>query len=90
MKLMLRVAQNKSGRASSLPDEIATSMGHTISQKKRECIEHGIGWREYIAPIRQVKVRSVKKVGPIFTLTKAVYYLLRMCALGQFRRTFVQ
>jgi transposase len=85
MKVVPHVAQNKSGRASAVPDEIATSEGYAISQEKRKLIEQGFGWGKFIGPIRQVMVRGVKKVCLLFTMTMAAYNLVRMRTLGQVR-----
>ena len=86
MKVTPHVAQNKSGRRSAVPDEIATSEGYALSQRKRKLIEQGFGWAKLIGPIRQVMVRGIKKVDQIFVLTMAVYNLVRMRTLGQVRQ----
>ena len=85
MKVTAHVAQNKSGRSSAVPDEIATSKGYSISQQKRKRIEQGFGWAKFIGPIRQVMVRGIKKVDQQFTMTMAAYNLVRMRTLGQVR-----
>jgi transposase len=79
------VAQNKAGRASAVPDELAASEGYAISQQKRKRIEQGFGWGKFIGPIRQVMVRGIKKVGQVFVMTMAAYNLVRMRTLGQVR-----
>lgn len=79
------VAQNKAGRASAVPDEVATSEGYAVSQQKRKRIEQGFGWGKFIGPIRQVMVRGIKKVGQVFVMTMAAYNLVRMRTLGQVR-----
>lgn len=85
MKVTPHVAQNKSGRASAVPDEIAASEGYAISQQKRKLIEQGFGWGKFIGPIRQVMVRGIKKVDQLFMMTMAAYNLVRMRTLGQVR-----
>jgi transposase len=85
MKVTPHVAQNKSGRASAVPDEIAASEGYAISQQKRKRIEQGFGWGKCIGAIRQVMVRGIKRVGQQFVLTMAAYNLVRMRTLGQVR-----
>lgn len=85
MKVTPHVAQNKSGRASAVPDEIAASEGYAISLQKRKLIEQGFGWGKFIGPIRQVMVRGIKKVGQLFMMTMAAYNLVRMRTLGQVR-----
>lgn len=86
MKVTPHVAQNKSGRRSAVPDEIAESEGYALSQRKRKLIEQGFGWAKLIGPIRQVMVRGIKKVDQIFVLTMAAYNLVRMRTLGQVRQ----
>ncbi len=85
MKVTPHVAQNKSGRSSAVPDEIAASEGYRISQSKRKLIEQGFGWAKFIGPIRQVMVRGIKKVDQFFVMTMAAYNLVRMHTLGQVR-----
>ena len=85
MKVTPHVAQNKSGRASAVPDEIAASEGYAISLQKRKLIEQGFGWGKLIGPIQQVMVRGIKKVGQLFMMTMAAYNLVRMRTLGQVR-----
>ena len=86
MKVTPHVAQNKSGRRSAVPDEIAATEGYALSQRKRKLIEQGFGWAKLIGPIRQVMVRGMKKVDQIFVLPMAVYNLVRMRTLGQVRQ----
>ena len=79
------VAQNKSGRRSAVPDEIAASAGYAQSQKRRKLIEQGFGWAKTVGAIRQVMVRGVKRVDQLFVLTMTAYNLTRMRTLGQIR-----
>lgn len=85
MEVAPHVAQNKAGRASAVPDELAASEGYAISQQKRKRIEQGFGWGKFIGPIRQVMVRGLKRVGQVFVMTMAAYNLVRMRTLGQVR-----
>jgi len=85
MKVKPHVAQNKSGRSSAVPDDIATSEGYAISQRKRKLIEQGFGWAKFVGPIRQVMVRGIKKVDQLFVLTMAAYNLVRMRNLAEVR-----
>ena len=82
MKVTPHVAQNKSGRTSAVPDEVAASEGYALSQQKRKLIEQGFGWGKFIGPIRQVMVRGIKKVDQLFVMTMAAYNLVRMRTLG--------
>ena len=85
MNVVPHVAQNTSGRRSAVPDAIAGSNGYAISQQKRKLIEQGFGWAKIIGPIRQVMVRGLRKVDPLFVLTMAAYNLTRMRTLGKIR-----
>jgi IS5 family transposase len=79
------VAQNKSGRSSAVPEEIAQSEGYMLSQRKRKLIEQGFGWAKSVGSIRQVMVRGIAKVGQQFVLTMAAYNLVRMRTLAEVR-----
>lgn len=85
MKVTPHVAQNKSGRNSAVPDEIAQTEGYAISQRKRKLIEQGFGWAKTVGSMRQVMVRGLKRVDQMFVLTMAAYNLVRMRSLGQIR-----
>jgi transposase len=83
LKVTPHVAQNKSGRRSAVPDEIAATEGYALSQRKRKLIEQGFGWAKFVGPIRQVMVRGIKKVDQLFVLTMAAYNLTRMRTLAE-------
>jgi transposase len=85
MKVTPHVAQNKAGRKSAVPDEIAQSEGYALSQRKRKLIEQGFGWAKTVGSIRQVMVRGLERVDQMFVLTMAAYNLVRMRSLGQVR-----
>jgi transposase len=85
LKVVPHVAQNKSGRRSAVPDEIAQSDGYRMSMQCRKRIEQGFGWSKTIGQIRQVMVRGLKKVDQMFVLNMAAYNLVRMRSLGQVR-----
>lgn len=85
LKVTPHVAQNKSGRSSAVPDEIAATEGYALSQRKRKLIEQGFGWAKFVGPIRQVMVRGIKKVDQLFVLTMAAYNLTRMRTLAELR-----
>ena len=85
MNVTPHVAQNKSGRKSAVPDEIAQSEGYALSQRKRKLIEQGFGWAKTVGGIRQVMVRGLKRVDQQFVLTMAAYNMVRMRTLGQIR-----
>lgn len=85
MNVTPHVAQNKAGRKSAVPDDIAKSDGYALSQRKRKLIEQGFGWAKTVGGIRQVMVRGIKRVDQMFVLTMAAYNLVRMRSLGQLR-----
>ena len=85
MNVVPHVAQNTSGRRSSVPDAIAATAGYAISQQKRKLIEQGFAWAKTIGRMRQVMVRGIKRVDQMFVLTMAAYNLTRMRSLGQIR-----
>lgn len=85
MKITPHVAQNTSGRRSSVPDTIASSVGYAISQQKRKLIEQGFGWAKTVGRMRQVMVRGLKKVDQMFVLNMAAHNLVRLRSLAQIR-----
>ena len=85
MKVTPHVAQNKTGRKSAVPDEIAQTEGYAISQRKRKLIEQGFGWAKTVGNIRQVMVRGLERVDQMFVLTMAAYNLVRMRSLAAVR-----
>jgi transposase len=50
----------------------------SISQRKRKLIERVFGWSKLDRPLRQVKLRGLKRVDWFFRLTIAAYNLVRM------------
>ena len=85
LKVKPHVAQNKSGRRSAVPDEIAATKGYALSQRKRKLIEQGFGWAKSVGRMRQVMVRGIKKVDQLFVLAMAAYNLTRMRTLAELR-----
>lgn len=85
LKVVPHVAQNKSGRRSAVPDEIAQSEGYGMSMQCRKRIEQGFGWAKTIGQVRQVMVRGIAKVAQLFALNMVAYNLVRMRSLGQVR-----
>ena len=83
MQVTPHVAQNTSGRRSTVPDAIARSEGYAVSQQKRKLIEQGFGWAKTVGRMRQVMVRGLRKVDQMFVLSMAAYNLVRMRSLGQ-------
>jgi IS5 family transposase len=85
LKVQAHVAQNKSGRQSAVPDEIAQTEGYAMSMQRRKRIEQGFGWAKQIGHIRQVMVRGIQRVDQLFVLTMVAYNLTRMRTLAQLR-----
>jgi len=85
LKITPHIAQNKSGRRSAVPDEIAATEGYALSQRKRKLIEQGFGWAKSAARIGQVMVRGIRKVDQLFVLAMAAYNLTRMRTLAELR-----
>ena len=85
LKVKPHIAQNKSGRRSAVPDEIAATEGYALSQRKRKLIEQGFGWAKSAGRIRQVMVRGIRRVDQIFVLAMAAYNLTRMRTLAGLR-----
>jgi len=50
----------------------------TTSQRKRKLIERAFGWGKQTGPLRQVKLRGLKRVDWFYRLTIAAYNLVRM------------
>jgi hypothetical protein len=48
------------------------------SQRKRKLIERVFGWSKLNRPLRQVKLRGLKRVDWFYRLTIAAYNLVRM------------
>ncbi len=72
------VAQNTRNRRSAIDGRTTRHPGYTVSQRIRKRIEETFGWGKMIGPLRQVKVRGMKKVNHLCLLTYAAYNLVRM------------
>jgi transposase len=62
----------------SLSEEERCDRRRLISQRKRKLIERVFGWSKLIGPLRQVKLRGLKRVDWFYRLTIAAYNLMRM------------
>lgn len=58
-----------------------TDPGFAISQKKRKLVEKPFGWMKQDRPLRQVKLRGLRRVDWLFRFCAAAHDLLRMCKL---------
>ena len=52
-----------------------------MSQRRRKLIERVFGWSKLNRPLRQVKLRGLKRVDWFYRLTIAAYNLVRMRTL---------
>ena len=52
--------------------------GYTVSQQKRKHVEEVFGWLKTVGLLRKVNLRSVQRVGWLFTFAAVVYNLVRM------------
>jgi transposase len=55
--------------------------GFLLSQKKRKLVEKPFGWMKQDRPLRQVKLRGLKRVDWLFSFCAAAHDLLRMSKL---------
>jgi transposase len=67
----------------SLNEQEKADQRRSISQKKRKLIERVFGWAKLDRPLRQVKLRGLKRVDWFYRLTITAYNLLRMRRLIQ-------
>ncbi|BDV36498.1 hypothetical protein SS37A_40280 (plasmid) [Methylocystis iwaonis] len=78
MKVTPHVAQNTSGRASTIDGRTTQHAGYAISQRIRKKIEEGFGWIKIVAGQEQTKFRGRARVGWAFTFAAAAYNLVRL------------
>jgi transposase len=62
----------------SLTEAERSDQRSSISQRKRKLIERVFGWSKLDRPLRQVKLRGLKRVDWFYRLTIAAYNLVRM------------
>lgn len=62
----------------ALTDRERSDERRTISQRRRKLIERVFGWSKLDRPMRQVKLRGLKRVDWFYRLTIAAYNLVRM------------
>jgi hypothetical protein len=72
------VAQNTSGRTSSIDGRTTRHAGYAISQRIRKRIEEAIGWIKTVAGQERTKFRASERVGWAFALAAAAYNLARL------------
>lgn len=62
----------------SLTEQERADTRRSLSQKKRKLIERVFGWSKLDRPLRQVKLRGLRRVDWFYRLTIAAYNLVRM------------
>jgi transposase len=72
------VAQNMTGRRSAIDARTTRHRGYAISQRARKRVEEVFGWMKTIGLMRKTRHRGVARVSWMFTLTAAVYNLVRL------------
>ncbi len=76
MKVRAHVAQNTSGRRSSIDRRPTRHAGYGMSQKIRKRIEEGFGWIKTVGGQRKTRFRGRDRVGRAFAFTAAAYNLV--------------
>lgn len=64
-----------------LTEEERNDPGMELSQKKRKLVEKSFGWMKQDRPLRQVKLRGLKRVDWLFRICAAAHNLLRLSKL---------
>ena len=64
-----------------LTEQERNDPGMALSQKKRKLVEKSFGWMKQDRPMRQVKLRGVKRVDWLFGICAAAHNLLRLSKL---------
>ena len=72
------VAQNLSGRRSSIDGRTTRHPGDAISQRIRKRIEEPFGWIKSAAGLRKTRHRGIRRVGWMVTPTAAACNLIRL------------
>ena len=67
--------------ANWLTEAEQNSAGYALSQKKRKLVEKSFGWMKQDRPVRQVKLRGLRRVDWLFNFCAAAHDLLRMSRL---------
>ena len=70
-------AQGNRGK-NALTDNERSDERCAISQQRRKLIERVFGWSKLDRPMRQVKLRGLKRVDWFYRLTITAYNLVRM------------
>jgi len=76
MRVTPHVAQNTSGRRSSIDGRTTRHAGYRVSQRIRKRIEEAFGWIKTVAGQEKTRFRGVERVGLAFTFAAAAYNLV--------------
>ena len=78
MNVTPHVAQNTSGRSSTIDGRTTRHGGYAVSQRIRKRIEEAFGWIKTIAGQEKSRFRGRDRVGWAFTFAAAAYNLVRL------------
>jgi transposase len=78
LNVTLHVAKKDTGRSSNLDRRTTRQPGYAIRLSRRWLIEKGFGWLKQTGPLRQVKLRGLKKVDWLFVFSCAAHNLIRL------------
>jgi transposase len=78
MKVTPHVAQNTSGRRSTIDRRTTRHAGYAMSQRTRKRIEEAFGWIKTVAGQEKTRFRGLERVGLAFTFAAAAYNLVRL------------
>ncbi|HEY3707017.1 MAG TPA: IS5 family transposase [Terracidiphilus sp.] len=78
LNVTAHVTRNQKGRRSNLDRRTTRHPGYAISLSRRWLIEKGFGWLKQTGPIRQVKLRGLRKVDWLFVFSCAAHNLMRL------------
>jgi hypothetical protein len=73
-------------RISHLRAEEGADAGFAVSQRARKLVEKVLGWGKQARPIKQIKLRGVRRVDWLFRLVMVTHNLLRLQKLIGRRR----
>ena len=78
MNVTPHVAQNTSGRSSSIDGRTTRHSGYAVSQRIRKRIEEAFSWIKTVAGQEQTRFRGRERVEWAFTFIAAAYNLVRL------------
>lgn len=76
MNITPHIAARKGGK--SVDGRTTRHTGYAISQRKRKRVEEIFGWAKTVGPLRKAKLRGKEKIDWLFTMSIAVFNLVRM------------